>query len=366
MLLWLVLLTFLFVLPELCFNMTFDLCFLLQEIAGQPGTWSYHSSDGYPSGGPSTPGIPQQPRTPQPQQTPSQPQTPQPASSTGGGGTASQMYRQQSQQSVGVMSPQTPYSSSELQKQPSVSSLRDALLGPTPSSASQPPQYGSYNSSRVPPPGPEMMNQPSPMTPTANLPHTPDASTPAGGSSILSPPLKPPSYGDRQDSQFTESELLQTFSQRSAEATRTASEVTLGPAPARVSPFQVEKILGIKNDKPVDSLNDSSSQPQGFDQMPPRTDVMSSPSDGQAPFGEQGQLDGRRRARGGDRSSGDPLNAAAAGGRSDSLSTVESPTLGPHDNQTSPAMCEDIAVAKVIKVAKLTFSCHFFVIESIS
>lgn len=306
----------------------------LQEMPGQPGAWQYQSSDGYQAGGPSTPSGPQQPHTPQAS---SQPQTPQPSTSAGGGAAVSQMYRQQSQQSA--MSPQTPYSSSELQKQPSVSSLRDALLGPTPSSTSQAPQYSSYSSPRVPPHGPEMMNQASPMTPSANLPHTPDASTPAGGSSILSPPLKPPSYGDRQDSQFSESELLQTFSGQSADTAGTMRESPLGPPPARVSPFQVEKILGIKNDKPFDNLNDSP-QPQGFNQM--SADILTPPANSQAPFEEQ--LEGGRGVDG---------KLVSAGGRSDSLSTIDSPSLGPLDDQGSQVGTEDNAAAKVTKVTFL-------------
>ena len=119
----------------------------------------------------------------------------------------------------------------ELQKQPSVSSLRDALLS-TPTSVSQ-QQYTPY-SPQVP------GGHPSPMTPSANFPHTPDASTPAGGSSIMSPHIQQ-HYEEKNDNQLAESEIINSFAQNSTEEGRSL----------RVSPFQVESILGIRNDKPI-------------------------------------------------------------------------------------------------------------------
>ena len=121
----------------------------------------------------------------------------------------------------------------ELKKQTSVSSLRDALLS-TPNSASQ-QQYSAY-SPRVP------GGHPSPMTPSANFPHTPDASTPTGGST-MSPHVQQ-HYEDRSDGQLpAESELINSFGPHNSEEEG---------RPLRVSPFQVESILGIQNDKPID------------------------------------------------------------------------------------------------------------------
>lgn len=132
-----------------------------------------------------------------------------------------------------ALSPHTHFDN-ELKKQPSVSSLRDALLS-TPSSASQ-QQYAPY-SPRV------AGGHPSPMTPSANFPHTPDASTPAGGSSIMSPHLQQ-RYDDKDDTQMpSESDIINSFAQQTTEEEG---------RPMRVSPFQVESILGIRNDKPIE------------------------------------------------------------------------------------------------------------------
>lgn len=132
-----------------------------------------------------------------------------------------------------AMSPHAHFDN-ELKKQPSVSSLRDALLS-TPSSASQ-QQYAPY-SPRVP------GGHPSPMTPSTNFPHTPDASTPAGGSSIMSPHMQQ-QYDDKNDGQLpSESELINSFAPPSTDEEG---------RPIRVSPFQVESILGIRNDKPIE------------------------------------------------------------------------------------------------------------------
>lgn len=132
-----------------------------------------------------------------------------------------------------ALSPHTHFDN-ELKKQPSVSSLRDALLS-TPISASQ-QQYAPYS--------PHVAGgHSSPMTPSTNFPHTPDASTPAGGSSIMSPHLQQ-HYDDKDDSQLpSESDIINSFAQQSTEE---------GGRPMRVSPFQVESILGIRNDKPIE------------------------------------------------------------------------------------------------------------------
>ena len=126
------------------------------------------------------------------------------------------------------MSPQGHFDN-ELKKQPSVSSLRDALLS-TPNSSTQ-QQYTPFS--------PQMPGgNPSPMTPTTNFPHTPDASTPAGGSSIMSPHMQQ-RFDDKHVS--SESELINSFVHHDSE--------TEGRS-LRVSPFQVESILGI-HDEPV-------------------------------------------------------------------------------------------------------------------
>ena len=127
----------------------------------------------------------------------------------------------------------------ELKKQPSVSSLRDALLSTTNSGSQQ--QYAPY-SPRIP------GGHPSPMTPSTNFPHTPDASTPAGGSSIMSPHMQP-RFEDKNDGHIsTDSEIMNSFTQPIAEEDSRS---------LRVSPFQVESILGIHNDKPIEQQMDA-------------------------------------------------------------------------------------------------------------
>ena len=300
----------------------------------QTGSWPYRSPDGYPPGVLPTPGQSQQQQQ-QSQQTqqPAAPPQAQQQQATG------EVYRQQSQQSLGVMSPHTPYSG-ELQKQPSVSSLRDALLATTPSSQSQQQQYPSYNSPR--------MNQPSPMTPTANLPATPDASTPVGSSNVMSPPLKPPPpFVDRQDSQISaaESELLQSLSRQNSEAGPLPENPLSHVPPARVSPFQVESILGIKDDKPADRIVDSSQlnktnigQASGQD-----SNAMQSPPNSQVtPFGEHPSVSRSN-------SSAEAVQNAHSNssGRPDSIPLVQSPSFGSHGNQPSPSVSEETTVAKI-------------------
>ena len=190
---------------------------------GHSPQWSYRSTDGYSSSNPNTPAI---------------------ASTTPAGGNSSQLDStghsvehtnpppaMLSQQAA--LSPQGPMEN-ELKKQASVSSLRDALLS-APNSVPQ-QQYSAY-SPRVP------GGQPSPMTPSTAFPHTPDASTPAGGSTIMSPHMQH-RYDDKGDSQLPpESELINSFATHGTEEEG---------RPLRVSPFQVESILGIRNDKPID------------------------------------------------------------------------------------------------------------------
>ena len=125
---------------------------------------------------------------------------------------------------MAVSSPQpalTPSASTELQKQSSVSSIKEALLAGTPtaglsslstahspsvndSQLSQPKQslsqHGGYpfNSPHLPDLR-ENLGQGSPLTPQPSLPKTPDPSTPRGGP-VSSPAIPPAMFIDSQDS----------------------------------------------------------------------------------------------------------------------------------------------------------------------
>ena len=127
----------------------------------------------------------------------------------------------------------------ELKKQTSVSSLRDALLS-TPNSGSQ-QQYAPY-SPRI------TGGHPSPLTPSTNFPHTPDASTPAGGSSIMSPHMQQRYEEKSENNIVAESGIMNSFTQHGAGEDSQS---------LRVSPFQVESILGIHNDKPIEQQVDT-------------------------------------------------------------------------------------------------------------
>ena len=224
----------------------------IQEVSTSPSPqWSYRGTESYSSSTPNTPGQPQAATAADSPQL----------------DTVSQSMEQPAllaQQQA--MSPHAHSFDNELKKQPSVSSLRDALLS-TPSSVSQ-QQYTSY-SPRVP------GGHPSPMTPTTNFPHTPDASTPAGGSSIMSPHLQQ-RYEDKNDTQMpSESELINSLAQHNADDEG---------RPMRVSPFQVESILGIRNDKPIEleanlrDVNSVSSQ-EGSSMMSPQEKVLDGSQD---------------------------------------------------------------------------------------
>jgi hypothetical protein len=155
------------------------------------------------------------------------------------------------------MSPRTPYSNPEpLQKQGSISSLRDALISntpsvPTPQQQQQQQHYASYNSPRL-----ASEHQPSPIAP-----HTPDAQTPvgagSGGNAVMSPALT--GVVAHQDSLGTgnDPELMRTFSRQNSEipSKSGANDASQTNSSSRVSPFQVESILGIKNDKPIEPVS---------------------------------------------------------------------------------------------------------------
>ena len=152
------------------------------------------------------------------------------------------------------MSPRTPYSNPEpLQKQGSISSLRDALIANTPSAPTpqQQQHYASYNSPRL-----ASDHQPSPIAP-----HTPDAQTPvgagSGGNAVMSPALA--GVVAHQDSlgAGNDPELMRTFSRQNSEipSKSGANDASQNNSSSRVSPFQVESILGIKNDKPIEPVS---------------------------------------------------------------------------------------------------------------
>ena len=170
------------------------------------------------------------------------------------------MFRQGSQSFGSAMSPRTPYSNPEpLQKQGSISSLRDALIANTPTAPAQ-QQYASYNSPRLP-----SDHQPSPVAP-----HTPDAHTPVGGgggsstasasgggsgNAVMSPALA--GVVDSLGGAGNEPELIRTFSRQNSEMvpSKGGSEASQNNSGSRVSPFQVETILGIKNNKPIEPVS---------------------------------------------------------------------------------------------------------------
>ena len=224
-----------------------------------PASGSYGSK-------PSTPG----PQTPQPSShpaasspLPSQPQQNQPPGGAGvsqqQGQGAQQVFRQGSQSLGGAMSPRTPYSNPEpLQKQGSISSLRDALIANTPTAtAPAQQQYVSYNSPRL-----SSDHQPSPVAP-----QTPDAHTPVGGGStgaggggnaVMSPTLAGVvAHQDSLGGGANDPELMRTFSQQNSEMapSKGGTEASQNNTSNRVSPFQVESILGIKNNKPIEPVS---------------------------------------------------------------------------------------------------------------
>ena len=176
---------------------------------------------------------------------------------------AQQAFRQGSQSFGSAMSPRTPYSNPEpLQKQGSISSLRDALIANTPTASAQ-QQYASYNSPRLP-----SDHQPSPVAP-----HTPDAHTPVGGgggnsttagagggggNAVLSPALAGVvTHQDSLGGTGNEPELMRTFSGQNSDMvpSKGGSEASQNNSSSRVSPFQVETILGIKNNKPIEPVS---------------------------------------------------------------------------------------------------------------
>ena len=172
----------------------------------------------------------------------------------------------------------------------------------------------------------------------------------------MSPPMKPPPppFVDRQDSQLSaaESELLQSFSRQNSEAgPGPIPENPLGhvPAPARVSPLQVESILGIKDDRPAERVSDSGhSNSSGLGPMSGRdgSALQSPPGNQVTPIEEHPAVSKSN-------SSTEAVQNAHSNssGRPESIPLIQSPTFGSHGNQASPSVIEETTVAK-IKVSR--------------
>ena len=237
------------------------------------------------------------------------------------------------------MSPRTPYSNPEpLQKQGSISSLRDALIANTPSAPTpqQQQHYASYNSPRL-----VSDHQPSPIAP-----HTPDAQTPvgagSGGNAVMSPALA--GVVAHQDSLGggNDPELIRTFSRQNSEipSKSGSNDASQTNSSSRVSPFQVESILGIKNDKPIEPV----SPMIGVQQSPvgalqhqgSYAESVNSLRDGsaglQSPHGPPMYGPGMVNSQ-----DGGGQNTAASGGRPDSLGFYG---RGGMDTQSSPSLLE--------------------------
>jgi len=195
------------------------------------------------------------------------------------------------------------------------------------------------------------------MTPSSNIPPTPDASTPVGGGTVLSPPLNPPSsFGERQDPQMStdaESELIQSLSRPSSD---TIGESPLGSGgPARVSPFQVENILGIRNDKPVNSGEHQQTGGSGggtntmeFERM---NSLQSPAGEATTPFREHPQAQpAKRGARFNDSSEQGKASVGGNVGDRPEFLSIQSPVFSPLDSHVSPSLSEDGMAVKGSKV----------------
>ena len=194
------------------------------------------------------------------------------------------------------------------------------------------------------------------MTPSSNIPPTPDALTPVGGTAVLSPPLNPPgAFGERQDSQMSgdaESELIQSLSRHNSDTGMISENPLASSGPARVSPFQVENILGIKNDKPVDSVGEDHRQAGNSSAMEvERMNSLQSPGEEVSPFGDHHPVQNARRGGAVNENSerGKQSIESNAGERPEFLA-IQSPTFGPLDSQPSPSLSEDGTAVRVTKV----------------
>ncbi len=171
------------------------------------------------------------------------------------GGVASQPLSQKQQ--MDLLSPQN----SELPKSSSLSSLRDHLLAGTTASASSSQQYASYSSPRMG--GGEQQHQASPLTPSTNLPMTPESG------SVHSPRVNaaPSMTAARQDSQLSSSGQSMDQDSYSRQNSSVAVGVKGGVATPSQSegdtsrggiPLPVESILGIHDDPPLVGVQQSS------------------------------------------------------------------------------------------------------------
>ena len=179
----------------------------------------------------------------------------------GVGGVGSQPLSQKQQ--MELLSPQN----SELPKTSSISSLRDHLLASTTASASSSQQYASYSSPRMG--GGDQQHQASPMTPSTNIPVTPESG------SVLSPRVNAApavvAAATRQDSQLSSSgqSMDQDSYSRQNSSLGTVGVkggVSTPPQPEEDNsrggiPLPVERILGIQDDHPIDPPLVQSSPP---------------------------------------------------------------------------------------------------------
>lgn len=198
-----------------------------------------HSPD-YPPGGPSTPNSSQGP----------------PSSSANSKLKDQDKAPKQApppQKQVELLSPLN----TELQKAGSISSLRDALMATTASTTPSSRQYTSYSS-------PKIEHQASPVTPSGN-PMTPESS------SVISPQISV-TTATRQDSQLlcaggqgANQEDNRIPYSRQNSTVPGAKDSHSNPSQSVIEedngPFQVESILGIKSERPVDSGAKQSSSP---------------------------------------------------------------------------------------------------------
>ena len=166
--------------------------------------------------------------------------------------------REAQKQQMDLLSPRN----SELPKSSSISSLRDHLLASTTASASSSQQYGSYSSPRMG--GGEHQHQASPMTPSANLPMTPESG------SVLSPQVNAaattPARKDSQLSSSSQSMDQETYSRQNSSsmggtkggvATPSQSEDDGGSNRTGIPP-SVDSLLGIQDEAPLMGVQQSS------------------------------------------------------------------------------------------------------------
>lgn len=272
-----------------------------------------------------------------------------------GGGVASQPLSQKQQ--MELLSPQN----SELPKSSSLSSLRDHLLaGTTASTSSSQQQYASYSSPRMG--GGDQQHQASPMTPSTNLPMTPESS------SVLSPRVGGASSvgaAARQDSQLSSSS--QSMDQDSY-SRQNSSLGTEGVKGGVSTPPHVDRMVSIQDDHSIDPplVGVQQSSPKVANSLRPRSKSggsnLNSPHTTQSPLSSGG-------GGGGGGGMLTPPNVVVSGmqdgrnpapGRPELLGfPARSPSFH-SENQPSP-LTED---AKIVSHVKLKGSVSIFIIYS--